>query len=257
MITEIQPSDALAQRATMDHNHILLASYIDYPKPNARLLQDSSGNVGVYHPDTGFCFANPNSQNLAEWGQWLKDENVILMAGELNSHFNLLKAMGELPNGDQLGCRFELQHFGTMAKPLMAVPEVKQATMADLERLVDFYEKSEDMQRSRENLAERLTENVVVYREVDGDIVAAALTHRHTHQMALIGGVYTVPEQRGKSYGKECVQTLCALLQSLNLTPCLFYEQNNQAAANLYQKLGFDPLSGWIIIELVYELPAA
>lgn len=257
MITATQPTDIAIQPSEANHHQILVTSYIDFPNPQAQLLQDSSGHLGVFHPDTGFSFVNPEGQHLKDWAEWLLAHKVGLMAGELNSHFQLLKEMGALPGGETLGCRFELQHFGLLDQSFEPLPDVQQATLADLDRLTDFYQQAEDMQRSRENIAERLNENVVVYRELEGQIVAAALTHRHTQHSALIGGVYTAPGYRGKNHGRDCVQTLCALLKAKEKTPCLFYEQNNQAAATLYHKLGFKPLGGWIIIELIYELSEA
>jgi len=177
---------------------------------------------------------------LYEWTHWLKNNQIRLLAGEHETHYRLLENFSNLAskNDDepQVFYRYEAQDFcihnSTLPKASENKLKIKQATAKDLNRLFYFYEKSEYMQIPRHNLQYVIEQNRVFYMQKMGKIVSAALTHCESEQTALIGGVYTPKAYRGKGFGYACMWTLMHSLQQESKNPCLFYEQNNEAARN-------------------------
>jgi GNAT superfamily N-acetyltransferase len=258
MIAAYTPTDLPQTTLTDSLNHIILLSHLQRQDEEAQFYA-ADHSVGVYHPHTGFMCTAQREEDIIAWAKWIYQHKTPLIAGELNTHYRLLQAMGDItpPEGVEALCRYEIQIFcpfpGTAA-PFENLPIVKQATPQDLDKLYHFYQRAEGMEpRSKNSLLQTLERDRLFYATKMGKIVAAALTHCETDQAALIGGVYTQAAHRGKGYSHACVQALVQALQQAGKTPCLFYEQNNQAAANLYRKMGFVPQGKWIIIELTYQ----
>ncbi|MGV3525752.1 MAG: GNAT family N-acetyltransferase [Candidatus Sericytochromatia bacterium] len=256
------PQDQKPQLALSDPYHqVILQNARDFPREDTRFYSDEQGAWGVFHPDTGFGYDNPHQSALTSWAQWLCDERIPLLAGELHSHYALLQTMGQILPEDgplQVLCRYELQDFCIHTGPLPELPEsplrLRRAIPADVDRLFHFYQRSETMQaRSRESLLHTITHHRLYYLQKMGKLVSAALTHCESQEAALIGGVYTPKAYRGKGFGQLCVRGLMQALKAENKVPCLFYEKNNLAARKLYEKLGFQPHGEWIVIELSYE----
>lgn len=258
MIATYTPTDLPQGTLTDPLNHIILLSHLQRNDEETQFYA-ADHSVGVYHPHTGFGCTAQSEEDITAWAQWIYQNQTPLIAGELNTHYRILQAMGDVipPNGIEALCRYEIQVFCPFPAKLIPVahlPVVKQGTPQDLEKLYHFYQRAEGMEpRSKNSLLQTLERDRLFYATKMGKIVAAALTHCETDQAALIGGVYTQPAHRGKGYSHACVQALVETLQSAGKTPCLFYEQNNQAAANLYRKMGFTPQGKWIIVELSYQ----
>lgn len=77
--------------------------------------------------------------------------------------------------------------------------------------------------------------------------VSCALTTALCDGAALIGGVATLPEYRGRGYASRCVTTLAARMQSEGRR--VWISPKNEGAAALYRRLGFVRKGEWGIAE--------
>lgn len=261
MFKEITPQQIPSSFFNEPFHHVIARSLMQAPRQNSQFFEGPEQRFAAYDPDLGFNYHNPNNQNIEAWAQFLCDQRIPLIAGELHSHYSLLQTMGQILPEDapiQVMCRYEFQNFlyfkQQAKKPELPSTRLKRAQAKDIERLFQFYERSETMQaRSKESLLHTIQNNRLFYLQKTGKIISAALTHCESKKAALIGGVYTPAHYRGKGYGAICMQALMSSLQSDDKVPCLFYEKNNQAAARLYQKLGFQAHGEWVVIELTYH----
>ncbi len=144
-------------------------------------------------------------------------------------------------------------------RPPVCSPErmkmARAATLADLDLLTQLYAGAGIMYRSRVNVAAKLERRdrvLVIETARSGGrgsrIVSCALINNEGAEAGLIGGVYTLPEMRGRGYASACVAALCRDLQADGKTPCLFYE--NPIAGRVYQRLGFEAVGQWSVLYL-------
>lgn len=75
------------------------------------------------------------------------------------------------------------------------------------------------------------------------EAVAVAMTTAECGEAAVIGGVATLPEKRGRGYASACVSALTAALQAEGKE--VFLSPKNEGARRLYEKLGFESAGGW------------
>jgi predicted GNAT family acetyltransferase len=92
-----------------------------------------------------------------------------------------------------------------------------------------------------------LREQLVYLAEQSGTAVAKAATNARGYKVDQIGGVYTVPEQRGKGLGKAVVSELLKKVFSEKKEACLFVKKHNRSAIALYERLGFAPINDYAI----------
>jgi predicted GNAT family acetyltransferase len=92
-----------------------------------------------------------------------------------------------------------------------------------------------------------LHEQLVYVAEVRGVPVSKAATNARGYKVDQIGGVYTVPQERGKGLGKAVVAELLKNVFSAKQAACLFVKKHNRAAIALYERLGFEPVTDYVI----------
>lgn len=92
-----------------------------------------------------------------------------------------------------------------------------------------------------------LREQLVYLAELDGVPVAKAATNARGYKVDQVGGVYTVPQERGKSLGKAVVSQLLKTVFSEKQEACLFVKKHNRPAIALYERLGFAPTTDYVI----------
>ena len=90
-------------------------------------------------------------------------------------------------------------------------------------------------------LSEGMGRNYVLKR--DGEIIHHAATYAELDNLAVISGVITREEWRGKGVGTLAVRKLCDDLLKEGKKPCLFYY--TKQAAMFYKKIGFEEGTGW------------
>ena len=141
-------------------------------------------------------------------------------------------------------CELDQADFNPISKPWPA----RRATLEDFTALCRFYADAADMARSPLGVKRPLTDGRVFIVEVENQIVSSALTNAETKTLAMIGGVYTPPEHRGKGYAGAAMVALCGSLISSNLRPVLYYD--TPAAGTIYQRLGFKNIGCWRSVRL-------
>lgn len=134
-----------------------------------------------------------------------------------------------------------------------ATPEgliLRRASRDDVDDLVALYAAAGDMRRSRESIERPLAHGVFIVGRLsgkregqEGELVAAALTNAMTEDSAMIGGVFTRHDQRGRGFSQAVCSVLCATLLEMGRTPSLYWK--TPSAGRVYRKLGFTPMGVW------------
>lgn len=131
------------------------------------------------------------------------------------------------------------------------VSQVKRATYGDLDEIAELICSDEGLGghytvfHLREQLLTRMEESFgrnYIIRQ-NGQIICHAATYAEVDNLAVISGVITHPNFRGKGLALELVTKLCDDLLSEGKQPHLFYYTND--SEQLYQKIGFDSPSNW------------
>jgi uncharacterized protein len=133
-----------------------------------------------------------------------------------------------------------------------AVPE----DMDDLVRLQSDFEMEAlgnnlvEEDSLRQLLSYQLTEGAAVVVERDGRIVSKAEATVAEPHAALVGGVYTVPEERGRGFSTACIGALCdACLRRVPAVGLNVFVDNH-SARRVYFKTGFEVVEEWLTAEM-------
>jgi uncharacterized protein len=97
------------------------------------------------------------------------------------------------------------------------------------------------------SLVQSLREEVHVVLERDGRPVAKAATNARGFTVDQIGGVYTVPGDRGKGFARAVMVALLGRIFAEKSGACLFVKKKNRPAISLYHGLGFQPVNEYAI----------
>jgi predicted GNAT family acetyltransferase len=92
-----------------------------------------------------------------------------------------------------------------------------------------------------------LREQLVCVAERDGTAVAKAATNARGFTVDQVGGVYTVPHERGRGLGKVVMGSLLKAIFAEKQGACLFVKKRNRPALALYERLGFTPVTDYFI----------
>ncbi len=125
---------------------------------------------------------------------------------------------------------------------------VRRALDTDLDALIALYADAQEMRRSAEAVRRPLQSRRIWIAEVNGRIESVALTNAETADLAMVGGVYTKPDARGRGLSRAVVSALCAELHAQKRQPVLYWV--NPAAGAVYDKLGFRQIGVWRAIRL-------
>ena len=103
------------------------------------------------------------------------------------------------------------------------------------------YEPEELKELLLTRLSEGMGRNYVL--EHQGEIIHHAATYAELDNLAVISGVITREDWRGKGVGTLAVRKLCHDLMKEGKKPCLFYY--TKQAEGFYKKIGFEEGTGW------------
>ena len=103
------------------------------------------------------------------------------------------------------------------------------------------YEPEELKNQLITRLGEDMGRNYILKR--DGEIIHHAATYAELDNLAVISGVITREDWRGKGVGTLAVRKLCHDLLQEGKKPCLFYY--TKQAEEFYKKIGFEEGTGW------------
>jgi len=96
-------------------------------------------------------------------------------------------------------------------------------------------------------LRKTLREELVFVALMDGVPLAKAATNARGFVVDQIGGVFTVPDVRGKGLGRLVVSELLKRVLREKEGACLFVKKRNRPAISLYERLGFTPVTDYVI----------
>lgn len=152
----------------------------------------------------------------------------------------------------------EESRYLRLMQPPQCAPErlgkARRATLSDLNALAALYASAGDMYRSRSNVESKLRNERVFVAEEPASIlrpariVSCALINVEGSDAGVIGGVFTLPEVRGKGYAGACTAALSLDLQRDGKTPYLFYE--NPIAGMVYRHMGYEEVGSWMVLYL-------
>jgi hypothetical protein len=141
---------------------------------------------------------------------------------------------------------------GEASNSNVEIPELSYRTAGpgDIELIMplqEAYEREEvvirpeyyDREQSLSELKLSLTKNIILIAEHRGRIVAKAGTNARGLSYDQIGGVFTLPEMRGKSIARVLMKGLLTRIFKNNKGACLFVKKTNRPARQLYRALGF------------------
>lgn len=92
------------------------------------------------------------------------------------------------------------------------------------------------------------TRTVFLAKNENGKIVAKAGIHAEGQQHSQIGGVYTLPEERGKHFAHKAVTATVVEILRQKKQPTLFVKNKNAPAISVYKKIGFVPECDYMIV---------
>lgn len=146
----------------------------------------------------------------------LEEQEYLVLSGEdfkpRNSERARLAKPEDLPTILHLHRAFQIEYFGTYTEA-----EDEMGQMAEA----------------------RMLESGVTVTEHDGKVVSKSEVLVRTDRMALIGGVYTLPEYRGRGFSFASMSLLCErILENLEKA-CLNVAKGNPPALSVYKGLGF------------------
>ncbi len=135
-----------------------------------------------------------------------------------------------------------------------SMTQVKKADKKDAKRIYELIETIEEFNRVT-NSIERIehtlqtkTGRVFYMEDVNGEMVAIAQTTAENSQSAMVVGVATRKDYRGKGFMHKCLIKLCMEVMSEGKTLCLFYD--NPAAGRIYHKVGFETIEKWMMMTI-------
>lgn len=132
-------------------------------------------------------------------------------------------------------------------RPAKGVLQLAEADDLDLTvKWMNTFEE-EIMGRTREDAVRKLTARRIDAGEVflwddDGPVSMSVVVRKSAHG-ALVGGVYTPPELRGRGYASCCVAGLSQAQLDAGKDYCaLFTDLANPTSNHIYQELGYRPI---------------
>lgn len=132
------------------------------------------------------------------------------------------------------------------------IEEIKIAQESDAQRIYNLIESIDEFTgigNSIERIEQRIktkTGRIYYIENEDGMMVSIAQTTAENSKSAMVVGVATLKEYRGRGLVSKCLSKLCndVMLESKSL--CLFYD--NPKAGSIYHRLGFKSIDNWMMI---------
>ncbi|MDR3356145.1 MAG: GNAT family N-acetyltransferase [Spirochaetaceae bacterium] len=156
---------------------------------------------------------------------------------------------------------FKLMTLGKKPPPVKPPEGIsfRRAKRSDIETLLPIqsaYEREEvlpagsfyNIRACRYNLERIVTKEKTLLALTDGRIVAKINTNAESYSRYQIGGVYVLPEYRGRGVASCLTAAFSRLLLAENKGINLFVNNNNTAARKVYARCGFETLADYRIV---------
>lgn len=221
-------------------NHLQFYEYIEYLHNE----DPRFGYYGYYHQSrlVAIQFFSPLNTGISfgenQYIPLLEEEVSMISSTYLYGPANVLSQFKECSTRKPY-----LYHYGFLNKKGEVgkrnhIP-VTQATFDDIQAVTEFYRDKEIMIEVPERLMNIVKKGSVFLVKEASNIQSIALAHSETSNYALIGGVYTSDDARGKGYAYACCQALVDYLTHHHKTPYLFYDSTLPHLDTFYRSLGF------------------
>lgn len=224
---------------------------------------DLAGALVGLHGTGGVYFPAGDGPTLDALAEAVLDRAVSgslnLLSGHSSQLDPLLQALryGVLAQPDRCYFRMLSSEDLSLPGPVAGFSQPRLATEHDMEKLIDFYEigfyslarlPTRDAWRTR--LSEQLAfRTLFLIEDEQNRVASAAQSSAEAGGAAMLGGVATLREYRGKGLSALCVGALCQhLFRATATTIALFYLKDNIAAGRVYDKLGFQPAGEWLLL---------
>jgi len=123
---------------------------------------------------------------------------------------------------------------------------IKKIRFRNINKVAKLYEVIDEFENTTaESIKNGLKTGRGYCIEMNRQVVAMAKSTSENKSHAMIVGVGTHPNYRNQGYATKCIVKICKELLDEKKIPCLFYD--NEEAAKIYKKLGFQELGKWII----------
>jgi uncharacterized protein len=130
---------------------------------------------------------------------------------------------------------------------------IKIAGEKDAERVYKLLEDIEEFNTADTNSADRIKKvissksgRIYFIEGSNGDILSVSQTTAENSKSAMVVGVATRKEYRGRGLMGQCLSKLCHDLLSEGKTLCLFYD--NPKAGSVYHSIGFESIDKWMML---------
>ncbi|WP_137790353.1 GNAT family N-acetyltransferase [Bacillus sp. E(2018)] len=126
---------------------------------------------------------------------------------------------------------------------------VRCLSVEEVPQLISFYQEIPEFKReyNPESFIGQMNNgwSRIFVIEEDDKLIASASTVCETSFAAMVSGVCTLPNKKGKGLASICVEHLMHNLFQENKTLTLFYD--NPEAGRIYKRLGFNDIEKWTI----------
>ena len=231
-----------------------LYSYIDLKKfgienPNLTVYFDESDSIcctALKYYEGLQLFDADGKMDVEATAELIKGLNSHIVSSTVDvieKLYPLLKDTYEMEQGyvtEMLSMR--LCEISEEVRPaeLSEYDEIARLICSD-EGVGGHYELEELKNQLLTRLGEGMGRNYIIKR--DGEIIHHAATYAELDNLAVISGVITREDWRGKGVGTLAVRKLCHDLLQEGKKPCLFYY--TKQAEGFYKKIGFEEGTGW------------
>jgi uncharacterized protein len=215
---------------------------------------------------TGGLYHEPGDvETLEPLAHTIEDKVMARSMSLLSGHTSQVGPALPMLNSVMIGW-YDRCHFRTLypldlryLEKVESFPGPRVATWDDMERLVDFYmtgfyslARLPSREAWRARLSEQLTyRTLFLIEDGRGRVLSAALSSAEGGRAAMLGGVATVDEYRGRGLSAACVGALCHYLFGKGIeSVSLFYLLGNEPAGRVYDKLGFSDGGEWLLVPL-------
>ena len=116
----------------------------------------------------------------------------------------------------------------------------------------NFNRKHMTINQIKDRINDRLNTKEYLLAEDEGRLIAQGFIEEKIHAFWQIGGVYTAAKYRHKGLGKSVVLSLIKTIEEEGCVPILAVLKDNEAAINLYKKIGFNTVIDYSILEIEF-----
>lgn len=148
------------------------------------------------------------------------------------------------PNRSRADEVMELSALHSLRPAVNSPLKVRRCGTDDLDALEELYGAPGAMSYGHRELLSILSSRRIYAVWEASHIVSAALTLVEGDALAVIGGVYTSPDQRGRGCATACVRELSQVLLAESKIPWLY--SNDACALRLYHRLGYETYGTWV-----------